>query len=152
MMNAKGYLDIESLTAEPQCRPILWQDNRKDYGNESLMGKIWQEVGHSRSCMILPLIARRSLYNHGHRCFFNDSSVFRASYDERYIFRPVALINSFCCVHMHRGAKQESLKKKQNAREQQTTSRSHQQVNAGQNKSSMKPKLTHRGLVSLVRK
>ncbi|XP_050481745.1 uncharacterized protein LOC126869366 isoform X3 [Bombus huntii] len=50
------------------------------------------------------------------------------------------------------GAKQESLKKKQNAREQQTTSRSHQQVNAGQNKSSMKPKLTHRGLVSLVRK
>ncbi|XP_048260161.1 uncharacterized protein LOC100650023 isoform X4 [Bombus terrestris] len=58
----------------------------------------------------------------------------------------------FCCVHMHRGAKQESLKKKQNAREQQTTSRSHQQVNAGQNKSSMKPKLTHRGLVSLVRK
>ncbi|XP_076476365.1 schwannomin interacting protein 1 isoform X3 [Bombus vancouverensis nearcticus] len=55
----------------------------------------------------------------------------------------------FCCVHMHRGAKQESLKKKQNAREQQTTSRSHQQVNAGQNKSSMKPKLTHRGLVSL---
>ncbi|XP_060822883.1 uncharacterized protein LOC132910824 isoform X4 [Bombus pascuorum] len=58
----------------------------------------------------------------------------------------------FCCVHMHRGAKQESLKKKQNAREQQTTSRSHQQVNVGQNKSSMKPKLTHRGLVSLVRK
>ncbi|XP_068973963.1 myosin-9 isoform X4 [Bombus flavifrons] len=56
----------------------------------------------------------------------------------------------FCCVHMHRGAKQESLKKKQNAREQQTTSRSHQQVNAGQNKSSMKPKLTHRGLVSLL--
>ncbi|XP_076476363.1 schwannomin interacting protein 1 isoform X1 [Bombus vancouverensis nearcticus] len=56
----------------------------------------------------------------------------------------------FCCVHMHRGAKQESLKKKQNAREQQTTSRSHQQVNAGQNKSSMKPKLTHRGLVSLI--
>ncbi|XP_060822884.1 uncharacterized protein LOC132910824 isoform X5 [Bombus pascuorum] len=50
------------------------------------------------------------------------------------------------------GAKQESLKKKQNAREQQTTSRSHQQVNVGQNKSSMKPKLTHRGLVSLVRK
>ncbi|XP_068973967.1 schwannomin-interacting protein 1 homolog isoform X6 [Bombus flavifrons] len=48
------------------------------------------------------------------------------------------------------GAKQESLKKKQNAREQQTTSRSHQQVNAGQNKSSMKPKLTHRGLVSLL--
>lgn len=40
--------------------------------------------------MILPLIARRSLYNHGHRCFLNDSSVFRASYDERYIFRPVA--------------------------------------------------------------
>ncbi|XP_017757648.1 PREDICTED: uncharacterized protein LOC108548985 isoform X2 [Eufriesea mexicana] len=50
------------------------------------------------------------------------------------------------------GAKQESLKKKQNAREQQTASRSHQQANAGQNKSSMKPKLTHRGLVSLVRK
>ncbi|KAK9306448.1 hypothetical protein QLX08_002946 [Tetragonisca angustula] len=51
------------------------------------------------------------------------------------------------------GAKQESLKKKQNAREQQTASRGHhQQVNAGQNKPSMKPKLTHRGLVSLVRK
>ncbi|XP_016919032.1 uncharacterized protein LOC108002092 isoform X3 [Apis cerana] len=59
----------------------------------------------------------------------------------------------FCCVHMHRGAKQESLKKKQNAREQQCTgSRSHQQANPGQNKSSIKPKLTHRGLVSLVRK
>ncbi|CAK9800436.1 Schwannomin-interacting protein 1 [Anthophora plagiata] len=58
----------------------------------------------------------------------------------------------FCCVHMHRGAKQESLKKKQNAREQQTASRSHQQTNTGQNKSSLKPKLTHRGLVSLVRK
>ncbi|XP_031773638.1 uncharacterized protein LOC100871620 isoform X3 [Apis florea] len=59
----------------------------------------------------------------------------------------------FCCVHMHRGAKQESLKKKQNAREQQTGSRSHhQQANSGQNKSSIKPKLTHRGLVSLVRK
>lgn len=59
----------------------------------------------------------------------------------------------FCCVHMHRGAKQESLKKKQNAREQQCTgSRSHQQTNPGQNKSSIKPKLTHRGLVSLVRK
>ncbi|XP_061942919.1 uncharacterized protein LOC108002092 isoform X6 [Apis cerana] len=51
------------------------------------------------------------------------------------------------------GAKQESLKKKQNAREQQCTgSRSHQQANPGQNKSSIKPKLTHRGLVSLVRK
>lgn len=52
------------------------------------------------------------------------------------------------------GAKQESLKKKQNSREQQTaTSKSHQQMNAGgQNKSSMKPKLSHRGLVSLVRK
>ncbi|XP_016771656.2 uncharacterized protein LOC551320 isoform X3 [Apis mellifera] len=63
----------------------------------------------------------------------------------------------FCCVHMHRGAKQESLKKKQNAREQQCTgsSRSHHQQggNPGQNKSSsIKPKLTHRGLVSLVRK
>ncbi|XP_031365936.1 uncharacterized protein LOC102678444 isoform X3 [Apis dorsata] len=61
----------------------------------------------------------------------------------------------FCCVHMHRGAKQESLKKKQSAREQQqqcTGSRSHQQANSGQNKSSIKPKLTHRGLVSLVRK
>lgn len=55
------------------------------------------------------------------------------------------------------GAKQESLKKKQNAREQQCTgsSRSHHQQggNPGQNKSSsIKPKLTHRGLVSLVRK
>ncbi|XP_017787671.1 PREDICTED: schwannomin-interacting protein 1 homolog isoform X2 [Habropoda laboriosa] len=51
------------------------------------------------------------------------------------------------------GAKQESLKKKQNTREQQTAaSRSHQQTNAGQNKLSLKPKLTHRGLVSLVRK
>ncbi|XP_031365935.1 schwannomin-interacting protein 1 homolog isoform X2 [Apis dorsata] len=53
------------------------------------------------------------------------------------------------------GAKQESLKKKQSAREQQqqcTGSRSHQQANSGQNKSSIKPKLTHRGLVSLVRK
>ncbi|XP_053974231.1 ras guanine nucleotide exchange factor B isoform X2 [Hylaeus anthracinus] len=50
------------------------------------------------------------------------------------------------------GAKQESLKKKQNARDQQTASRSHQQTTAAQNKSSMKPKLTHRGLVSLVRK
>ncbi|XP_076751277.1 schwannomin interacting protein 1 isoform X2 [Xylocopa sonorina] len=50
------------------------------------------------------------------------------------------------------GAKQESLKKKQNAKEQQTASRSHQQANPGQNKSSLKPKLTHRGLVSLVRK
>ncbi|XP_026674932.1 schwannomin-interacting protein 1 homolog isoform X2 [Ceratina calcarata] len=50
------------------------------------------------------------------------------------------------------GAKQESLKK-QNAREQQTvSSKSHQQMSTGQNKSSMKPKLTHRGLVSLVRK
>lgn len=84
---------------------------------------------------------------------FNNTNVSRANYDKRYIFRPVALINSFCCVHMHRGAKQESLKKKQNAREQQTGSRSHhQQANSGQNKSSIKPKLTHRGLVSLVRK
>ncbi|XP_012147981.2 schwannomin interacting protein 1 isoform X4 [Megachile rotundata] len=58
----------------------------------------------------------------------------------------------FCCVHMHRGAKQESLKKKQNAREQQAASRSHQQTSTGPNKSSLKPKLTHRGFVSLVRK
>nr|XP_034173214.1 uncharacterized protein PFB0145c [Osmia lignaria] len=58
----------------------------------------------------------------------------------------------FCCVHMNRGAKQESLKKKQNAREQQTASRSHQQTSTAPNKSTLKPKLTHRGFVSLVRK
>ncbi|XP_076245240.1 schwannomin interacting protein 1 isoform X5 [Calliopsis andreniformis] len=59
----------------------------------------------------------------------------------------------FCCVRMHRGAKQESLKKKQqNAKEHQSAARSHQQSGAAVNKSSMKPKLTHRGLVSLVRK
>ncbi|XP_076245236.1 schwannomin interacting protein 1 isoform X2 [Calliopsis andreniformis] len=51
------------------------------------------------------------------------------------------------------GAKQESLKKKQqNAKEHQSAARSHQQSGAAVNKSSMKPKLTHRGLVSLVRK
>ncbi|XP_043262561.1 ras guanine nucleotide exchange factor B isoform X1 [Colletes gigas] len=47
------------------------------------------------------------------------------------------------------GAKQESMKKKQNTREQQTASRNHQQTTAAQNKLTMKPKLTHRGLVSL---
>ncbi|KAG7201316.1 hypothetical protein KM043_004088 [Ampulex compressa] len=48
------------------------------------------------------------------------------------------------------GAKQESLKKKQSLREQQSASRA--QSTSGQSKSSIKPKLTHRGLVALVRK
>ncbi|KZC04288.1 Schwannomin-interacting protein 1 [Dufourea novaeangliae] len=51
------------------------------------------------------------------------------------------------------GTKQEALKKKQNAREQQTSGRNHQQTaSPAQSKTLMKPKLTHRGLVSLVRK
>ncbi|XP_033341378.1 schwannomin interacting protein 1 isoform X3 [Megalopta genalis] len=58
----------------------------------------------------------------------------------------------FCCVRMHSGTKQEALKKKQNARDQQTANRSHQQTAATPSKLSLKPKLTHRSLVSLVRK
>ncbi|XP_033341376.1 schwannomin interacting protein 1 isoform X2 [Megalopta genalis] len=50
------------------------------------------------------------------------------------------------------GTKQEALKKKQNARDQQTANRSHQQTAATPSKLSLKPKLTHRSLVSLVRK
>ncbi|XP_076280039.1 schwannomin interacting protein 1 isoform X2 [Lasioglossum baleicum] len=50
------------------------------------------------------------------------------------------------------GTKQEALKKKQNAREQQMANRSHQQTVTSQTKMSLKPKLTHRSLVSLVRK
>ncbi|XP_031847669.1 schwannomin interacting protein 1 isoform X2 [Nomia melanderi] len=50
------------------------------------------------------------------------------------------------------GTKQEALKKKQNAREQQMANRSHQQTATAQTKMSLKPKLTHRSLVSLVRK
>ncbi|XP_070520688.1 schwannomin-interacting protein 1 homolog isoform X3 [Cardiocondyla obscurior] len=51
------------------------------------------------------------------------------------------------------GAKQESLKKKQQ-NVQQTANRNHQQSSAASTKLSMKPKLTHlnRGLVALVRK
>lgn len=65
-----------------------------------MMGKIWQEVGRNRLCMILPLIARRSLYNHGHRCFFNDSSVFRASYDEPIYF-PACRVNKQLLLRSH---------------------------------------------------
>lgn len=52
-----------------------------------------------------------------------------------------------------RGAKQETLKKKQQSM-QQSANRNHQQSSPAPTKLSMKPKLTHlnRGLVALVRK
>lgn len=56
-------------------------------------------------------------------------------------------------ISLRRGAKQESLKKKQQGM-QQAANRNHQQSSPTPTKLSMKPKLTHlnRGLVALVRK
>ncbi|XP_071858701.1 uncharacterized protein isoform X1 [Bombus fervidus] len=50
MMGTKNHFDIECLITEVQCRPILWQDNHKDYKNKSITDMIWEEVGKQCNC------------------------------------------------------------------------------------------------------
>lgn len=49
-MSTKNYFDIECLITEVQCRPILWQDNHKDYKNKSITDLVWEDVGKQCNC------------------------------------------------------------------------------------------------------